>query len=52
MRSARECEEEGMPTEETEVLKRRLERERAARKQAETLLEEKSRELYQTNQEP
>ena len=40
-----------MPTEETEVLKRRLERERAARKQAETLLEEKSRELYQTNQE-
>ena len=40
-----------MPTEETEVLKRWLERERAARKQAETLLEEKSRELYQTNQE-
>ena len=30
-----------MPTEETEVLKRRLERERAARKQAETLLEER-----------
>src|SRR5262245_14150108 len=52
MRSARECEEEeSMPTEETEVLKRRFERERAARKQAETLLEEKSRELYQTNQE-
>jgi signal transduction histidine kinase/FixJ family two-component response regulator len=40
-----------MPTEETEVLQRRLERERAARKQAETLLEEKSRELYQTNEE-
>ena len=30
-----------MPTDETEVLKRRLERERAARKQAETLLEER-----------
>jgi signal transduction histidine kinase/CheY-like chemotaxis protein len=40
-----------MPTDEIEVLKRRLERERAARKQAETLLEDKSRELYQTNQE-
>jgi signal transduction histidine kinase len=52
MRSARECEEEeSMPTDEIEVLKRRLERERAARKQAETLLEDKSRELYQTNQE-
>jgi signal transduction histidine kinase/CheY-like chemotaxis protein len=52
MRSARECEEEeSMPTDEIEVLQRRLERERAARKQAETLLEDKSRELYQTNQE-
>ena len=40
-----------MPTKETAVLQRQLERERAARKQAETLLEEKSRELYQTNQE-
>src|SRR5499427_10999389 len=40
-----------MPTEETAVLQRRLERERAARKQAETLLEEKSRALYHTNQE-
>ena len=32
-----------MPTEEAEVLKRRLERERAARKQAETLLKKESR---------
>ena len=32
-------------------LERRLERERLARKQAEQLLEEKSRELYVTNQE-
>lgn len=32
-------------------LERRLTRERLARKQAETLLEEKSRELYQSNQE-
>jgi len=34
-----------------ELLTRRLEREKAARKQAEALLEQKSRELYQANQE-
>jgi signal transduction histidine kinase/DNA-binding response OmpR family regulator len=34
-----------------DLLQRRLERERQARKQAETLLEQKSRELYQVNQE-
>lgn len=34
-----------------ELLKRRLERERLARKQAETIIEEKSRELYTKNQE-
>ena len=32
-------------------LERRLERERAARKQAEQLLEEKSRELYEANKD-
>jgi signal transduction histidine kinase/DNA-binding response OmpR family regulator len=36
---------------EIELLQRRLERERQARKQAEALLEQKSLELYQTNQE-
>ncbi|MGH8473227.1 MAG: sensor histidine kinase, partial [Gammaproteobacteria bacterium] len=36
---------------EIEVLKRRLERQRQGRKQAEVLLEEKSRELYRANQE-
>ncbi|MDQ3565570.1 MAG: response regulator [Pseudomonadota bacterium] len=36
---------------EIEVLKRRLERQRQGRKQAEVLLEEKSRELYLANQE-
>ena len=34
-----------------DALKRQLERERAARKQAETLLEAKSRELYESNQQ-
>ena len=33
------------------LLERRFERERLARKQAEQLLEEKSRELYVTNQD-
>ncbi|MFQ5864000.1 MAG: response regulator [bacterium] len=36
---------------EVELLKRRLERERKARKEAELLLEQKSRELYEANQE-
>ncbi len=34
-----------------DILKRRLERQREGRKQAEVLLEEKSRELYRANQE-
>src|SRR4051812_18772795 len=36
---------------EVELLTRRLEREKRARKEAEALLEQKSRELYQVNQE-
>lgn len=36
---------------EIEILKRRLERERQARKQAETILEQKALELYHTNEE-
>ncbi len=40
-----------MSESEIEVLKRRLERQRQGRKQAEILLEEKSRELYLANQE-
>ena len=36
---------------ELKLLQRRLERERSARKQAEALLEKKSRELFHTNQE-
>ena len=35
----------------SDVLKRTLERERAARKQAEALLESKSRELFEANRE-
>ncbi len=35
---------------EIEILKRRLERERAARKQAESILESKAKELYEVNQ--
>lgn len=38
------------PAAETEILLRRVDRERRARKQAEQLLEHKSLELYQTNQ--
>jgi len=38
------------PPAETEILLRRVERERRARKQAEQLLEHKSQELYQANQ--
>ncbi len=38
-------------SDDTAVLKRALERERAARKAAETLLEQKSRELFAANQE-
>ncbi|MEM1245814.1 MAG: hybrid sensor histidine kinase/response regulator, partial [Acidobacteriota bacterium] len=34
-----------------ERIKRRLEREKAARREAEQLLEEKSRELYHVNEE-
>ncbi len=36
---------------EVELLQRRLDRERRARKEAEALLERKSLELYQANQE-
>ena len=39
------------PLSDLERLQRRLERERLARQQAEQLLEEKSLELYRTNQE-
>ena len=38
-------------SDELKLLQRRLERERNARKQAEALLEKKSRELYQANQD-
>lgn len=38
-------------SDEVELYKRRLQRERAARKQAENFLEKKSRELYETNLE-
>ena len=37
--------------EQQQILKRRIEREKNARLAAESILEEKSRELYQTNQE-
>ncbi len=40
----------GAPTAEMEILLRRVERERQARKQAEQLLEHKSGELYEANQ--